>query len=397
MTFNFNKASKRGVLCLAVLATSAFTALSQSLFFPIIESVVNTNKEILSEEKSISSSLTASQAENSLEGPEVAFEYLWATSSSNRWNIGISQELKWPGSIKTANAATEANADLSRMLLLAMKADKALSAKEAIIDIIYNYQKLDYYLTVQSHLQEIYRLSQKAFKSRNITILDLKKIEISLLDNEQQVSELLSDIERSKARLASLGSTTEYSDSIWQNYPLQLCDRPTAETDRILYQIQAARQNTSQMQLKALKMSAWPSLSVGYRHAYEDGEHFNGISLGLNLPSFSQRRKKEALILEKESEALAIEGRIIDETSENEGIYKSVITLEKTIEKYRNLCGDTSYLTLLQNALEGGEINMIDYITEIDLFSQSHLNYLDMLYRKNLSLARLNRYRSMDF
>lgn len=45
---------------------------------------------------------------------------------------------------------------------------------------------------------------------------------------------------------------------------------------------------------KAASMESLPGISIGYQHAFEEGIHFNGASLGISIPLFSSRNKKKA-------------------------------------------------------------------------------------------------------
>ncbi len=144
-------------------------------------------------------------------------------------------------------------------------------------------------------------------------------------------------------------------------------------------------------------MQAWPTLAVSYRHAFEEGQHFNGLAVSLRLPSFSQSKRRRAAALEAHAATLDVIAVDLQTNTEETGLKATVEKLGEEIARYRDLLGDDSYLQLLAKAYDGGELNVIDYLQEINLYTESRLNYLDLLYRYNLALARLNRYRSMDF
>ena len=108
-------------------------------------------------------------------------------------------------------------------------------------------------------------------------------------------------------------------------------------------------------------------------------------------------KKRQAAALEAESLSFATQSKLIAETSENNGLYKAACQLSDIMERYHSLSSDNSYLQLLGKAYDGGELNIIDYLNEINLFASARLSYLDLQYRYNLTLARLNRYRSLDF
>ena len=136
---------------------------------------------------------------------------------------------------------------------------------------------------------------------------------------------------------------------------------------------------------------------MGYRHAFEESQHFNGLSVALRLPSFSQGKRRRAAALEAEALSMETSARLVEETAENSGLYSAAVALATGMERYRELSGDNSYLSLLAKAYDGGELTVIDYLNEVNLFTGARLNYLDLEYRYNQTLARLNRYRSMDF
>lgn len=384
---------------LSFILCVSFTASAYSPFYSTIASVVDTNGEILASQKQIEATLASDAAANVLPSAEVEFEYLWATSGwgDNKWNLGVSQELQLPSLFKARTAASEAQAEASHLILLGMKAEKALAAKQAIIDVINATVRLNYYKEVGENLANIQALVQKSYSQRGITILDLKKIEIALLDNEKKIAEYESEIMSLKASLRGMGAILPESNVVWNDYPAQICAAPDSVSDGLLYAIQAAQDAATASKKRAVKLEQMPSLSIGYRHAFEEGGHFDGISLGITLPSYGMKKAKQTASFEREAAMYEAEARIRNEVAENQGLYESAMATQEVMEKYRMLTSDNTYLTLLKKAYEGGEIRIIDYITEVNLFTESRLSYLDLQYSKAITLARLNRYRSLDF
>lgn len=381
-----------------ILLGGALSAAADSPYRPVIASVVEHNFEILSQATSISAEEANAQAENMLDGPEAEFEHLWASSSSDKkWNVGITQELSFPGLYSARSKAAEAKANASRLVLLSLKADKALAAKQLILDIINANERLKFYTDIASNLHRISTMTQRSFDIGEATILDLRKMQLAETDNDRTIAEIRADINGLKAQLRGLGAEIPESMETWNAYPVQLCEPAGEETDGMLLAIHEAQVAANNAQAKAVRMEAWPSLAVGYRHAFEENQHFNGLSVALKLPSFSQKKRRKAAALEAEALDFATRSQIISTTSENQGLYNTARELSDIMERYRDLSADNSYLQLLSKAYDGGELNIIDYLNEINLFSSARLAYLDLQYRYNLTLARLNRYRSLDF
>ena len=380
------------------LLLSALPMAAESPFRPIIASVVDGNNTILAGEASISAALESARAENTLEGPEIEFEHLWASGSSDKkWNIGVTQEFAWPGLYSARSAAARADAEASRLVLLGVKADKALAAKQLIIDLVNAHARLEYYTDVRTNLDRIAALVQKSYDLGEATILDLRKTKLALIDSDRALTDIRADIATLRSSLEGLGAALPEGDAVFGAYPVQDCSRPTRETDALLYAIHDAETAASAAKSKAVRFEAWPTLAVGYRHAFEESQHFNGLSVALRLPSFSQGKRRRAAALEAEALSMETSARIVEETAENSGLYSAAVALAAGMERYRELSGDNSYLSLLAKAYDGGELTVIDYLNEVNLFTGARLNYLDLEYRYNQTLARLNRYRSMDF
>lgn len=378
---------------MAVLAARA-----ESPFRSMIATAVDVNPAIAAQAAAARAEHAAAQAENTLEGTELEFEHLWAAGSSDKkWNVGVTQEFAFPGLYRARSQAAGAQAEASRLVLTAAKADKALSVKLLIIDIINAQARLDFYTGVGANLARIAELTQKSFDRGNATILDLRKMRVAVMDNDRTLADLRADIASLRAQLEGYGVVVPDDAAMWRAYPAQACEAPGPDTDGLLYAMSEASARASQARIKAVKLEAWPTVALGYRHAFEEAKHFNGLSIGLRLPSFSQGKRREAARLEAEAVAGEASDRIAMQTAENLGLYKSAMQLASTLGEYRELTGDDSYLQLLGKAYDGGELTIIDYLNEINIYSAARLNYLDLEYRYNLTLARLNRYRGLDF
>ena len=148
---------------------------------------------------------------------------------------------------------------------------------------------------------------------------------------------------------------------------------------------------------RAIRLEAVPTFAVGYKHTFEENTHFNGFTVGLTLPSFSQKKKNRVAQLEAEAVNFEASYEADRQRAEMQATYEEALTLAKALESYRELTGDESYLRLRDKAYQAGQLTVIDYLNEINLFTTARLGYLDLEYRYNLALTRLNRYRSLDF
>lgn len=382
-----------------LLTASTIYCSAESPFRQYIAMAVDNSMEVASAEAANEAADAAARADNALEGPEIEFEHLWASASSDtKWNIGLTQEFSFPGLYRARSEAADSRAEASAMVLFGIKADKALSAKLAMLDVINAHARRRLYAAIGDNLNRIADLTRRQFDSGNATILSLRKMQLAVLDNESAIATIDSDIKTLFSTLAGIGVLVpDSSTDLWDSYPIQTFDKDDTATDTYLRSLAEATERAGRAEAKAVRMQAWPTLAVGYRHAFEEGRHFNGIAVSLRLPSFSQNKRRKAARLEALAASLDVAAAGLQTSSEESSLRSNAEKLGSEIARYRELLGDDSYLQLLAKAYDGGELNVIDYLQEINLYAESRLNYLDLLYRYNLALARLNRYRSMDF
>lgn len=338
------------------------------------------------------------EADNYLESPELEFEHLWGTDQ-NRWSASVSQSFDWPGAYK-ARSKEQASARTAREAALAIIVyDKALSCKLAMLDVINARARLTFFEEVDSNLRRIASLTELAYEHGEATILDLYKTRIALLDSEGRLKTAIAEIENLLAILQgySAAGMPDARSTVWTSYPDQLPFISTDPRDYPQYALFEARDALSSSREQVVKMEALPSFSLGYVHAYEDRNHFNGLSVSFTLPSFSRNKRLEAVRASQAADMVDYHAEIMQLSAQNAALYSETQQLAEVMSRYEGLSNDNSYLDLLRQAYDGGELTIIEYITEINLFAESRLSYLDLQYRYNMAVARLNCYHSITF
>lgn len=381
-----------------MLAT-AVAASAQTGFGSIITSVLTNNGEVNAAVATEEAALAASRAENSLPGAEVEFEHLWGENASgNRYSAGVSQEFEMPWVYSARREANRARTHALDYTKAAIMADKALSVKLLIIDIINAQARLSFYEELGRNLARIDSLTQRSFELGNATVLDVRKLQLSILDNNRSIDACRADLATLQATLRGQGASFSGNEAMWQAYPPQsMAGASTNPEDYYQYHLGRLNAEAASQQAKAVRFQSWPTLSVGYRFSYEDRTNFHGFTVALRLPSYSQSQRRRVAELTAQAIGNQYDYELNCAMAETAGQAAAAQALQRSIEEYSQLSGDTSYLDLLHKAFVGGEMTVIDYINEINIFRSARLSYLDLEYRYNLTLARLNRYRSIDF
>ena len=141
--------------------------------------------------------------------------------------------------------------------------------------------------------------------------------------------------------------------------------------------------------------SALPSLSVGYIHNVEIGDHFNGFSVGMSLPFFSNRHRKAQALAEleaSESNRLAAELEISRRVIAD---YTAAKNLDKRISQYAPLFpagAKDDYLDLLRKSFDGGQMTLIMYLYEINYYTEARSAYITLLHDRATAMLSLSRF-----
>jgi outer membrane protein TolC len=143
-------------------------------------------------------------------------------------------------------------------------------------------------------------------------------------------------------------------------------------------------------------LSKYPGFSLGYKLENELGNYFNGFSIGLTIPLFSQRHKVEAVSATQKAINLQNSAFEIERLCQLKVQRANAIALYQEMLEYKPILENHNNINLLKKALDGGQINLITYIQEVNFFLEAQQDYIDVEYRYHQALASLNRYALLE-
>lgn len=385
------------ILTLAIAAVP-LVAMAES---PVVTRILDGNPTLTALKAVNTADVAVQRAENSLPGPEAEFEHMWGVGAENKWSAGISQSFDWPGVYKARSRAADAADRAGQLTYMSRYRDIRLEACQLIIRYQFASQRLELVNEMIDDLTKIGENLDVALEHGLVTILDAKKASIELANlgierdkiaNERQsirglINELAgrtiewTDDELGSAVLASTGSF-ESLDSYLD----------TALKSDMSLAAAAAAATADRQRAAAMRASLAPSFSVGYRHAFEEGHHFNGFAVSVGLPSWgfkSYRTAAKATELAATQNVETARAALYSRVSSD---YSRAELLRKNIMVMRNSGLDGNYLSLIEQAYRGGELSAMDYLREQSYYREARLATLDLEEEYALVLASLNRY-----
>lgn len=395
----------RKILAAFLLAVPAIAAAQDSAVTPqahlndVISEILSYDPTVRSRLCAIEAEHSEAQAENMAASPEVEFEHLWG-ADQNRWSASVTQEIEWPWLYRSRSRQAGLERSRSEALLTLYAYDRALTLKLIIIDIINANRRCQLYKEIADNIDSIASATKASYDMGEATILDLRKAQIASVNAHADYRMALTDVTNIYESVSIFNVTAEIferEDVAFDEYPMQPFEEPTEKFDEAWSPYQTVSLEAYRNRLKVANMSALPSFSVGYVHAFEDDNHFNGLKVSVTLPSFSRKKRIQAVRSRVDYDMIEDTANETAAINECQTQYCVAGQLKEELDQYAGLIDDNSYMELLKMAFDSGEMTVVDYITEINLFRQSRLTYLDLEYRYNLALTRSNRYRSIGF
>lgn len=392
--------------CTCLLFTIGVFALETEAqnFDTLLNKVVSNNTELMSSVDAARSELFTQKSENNLPDPEVEVEYQWGRHEvGDKFDVNVTQGFDWPGAYMARGKANKIASEAMSYLNRSNYIDKRLEIKQNLIDIVNVKKNMK---VVKERLDLMDQMIEKYTTGMNrgeLTILDLRKLKIEKIRLNETMSALESELTLLESTLEAQNGGKECGDIIAEidNYPDDTI-LPAEEYEKIIEENDPAVKYSSLMmqsqaqRVKAERLMQFPGFTLGYHHSWEDGDVFNGLIVGVTLPVFSTRNKVRAAkalrrSLEYDEMTVAIQKRATLKSNR-----EKALALYRQMTSYESVLKNDNSIDLLKKSLEGGQISLLDYLSEMDYYLQAERDYLDVQYRYHQTLADLNKYKVLD-
>lgn len=340
--------------------------------------------------------------------PEVDFEYLWPSSAgeANRWSAGISQELPDFRKMSATSRVIRAIDSLDIIQRRAAAAEATYEAEQRLINLIGARRELMMLQEIHENFDSLTVSYTRAWEKGEVTILDLNKIKIEHARASAADRDAQGKVAALTAEIVALSGGDISADELVSlvDYPMYHlpesghgCRPEDGMMEKVVrdspqFKVLAAQEKVAAEKSGLASKERFPKLTLGYVHAYEDGNHFNGLSAGLTLPVFSRKSSK----LAAEAEEYAVKSGNMMKTQEMIATANADCARAHTLERQLAMLGpaveNTNNIRLLKMALEGGEISLLEYLQETSYFVDAAREYNAARLEYALILASLARW-----
>lgn len=378
---------------MAVMADTPFSTLSRKL--------AAASPDLKVSELSLASEQASLKAEAAPADPEVEFEYLWPSAAGeiNRWSVGASQEVPDFRKMAATSKVVKAIDDRKELERQALEKTVVYEAEQRLIRLIGARKDLEMLRRIHENFDSLTVSYNRAWEKGEVTILDLNKIKIEHARASSAHSQAEGEVAALTAEIIALsdGTITQEELAALTDYPVfpAFADGivvMSAVRESAQYKTMEAQSNVARAKVDLASKSRFPRLTLGYVHAYEDGNHFNGLSAGMTLPVFSRDSEKASSIAEQ----LSLEETNRRQLAEMIAGVETDLARKKALDEQLSMLApaveNTNNFRLLKLALEGGEISLLDYLQEVSYFVEAAREYNAARLDHALTCASLARY-----
>lgn len=387
-------------MILLLCALSLSGAGAQNNMADILSCIEANNPQLKAGAQMVLSQKAEVSSQNSLADPTFELEHLWGAQNAGdrKYDITVLQSFDFPSLYVQRNRVGNLKRSLYDGQQTLLRQQVLLQAKELCLRIVYLNRCIELSDKRLAAADELARLYRGKLESGDAAILDVNKIEIEQLNVTTANTRLRNELATCLAQLRALNggealdvelSTLTYPEAV---LPASF-DELKTQALQADPELQLLRQESLIADKSvALNRSGWlPKFELGYRHAYELGERFNGFAVGVSIPLFANRKKVKMAKAQALAGTFAVNNREQQALAELQSAYDEAVTLQRNHARY-DLLTRQNNLGLLQKALATGKISMVEYLVDATQLYEAFDNRLSLEYEYQLRLARLYKF-----
>lgn len=307
--------------------------------------------------------------ETSLEDPEIGFDYLWGKPGmiGKRKDINVNQTFDLATVFGYRKRLAKSQKELLELELQQKQLETRLEAMDLLVQITYYNQALAIY---EERLQQEKQLAasyEKRLAAGDANKLEANRARLSLVEIESETEKVKMERDLLMLQLQTLCGGTEI---MYNNTDYNAINIASGMSLKALQEAQNSQQErVAENDLKTARAQSMPSITAGYMAELTDDEKWNGVTIGVSIPLWSNRHnmKRARLSLQSARSEAADASYKLEQFAASQRLRTE--RYHDIAQKMQQKLANASSTTLLRKALEEGEISLVEYTIESsDLF-----------------------------
>jgi outer membrane protein, heavy metal efflux system len=383
---------------MVLVLSAGLTAMAQTEG-EILAEIENNNTTLRALRQEIEARRLGNRTGIFLPDPEAQFNYLWGDPSllGNRVNIAVTQSFDFPSAYVYRRQISNARNDQLEIEYARNLKGILYRARLILTDIVhYNSVQTELRRRVD-HAEELAASFEARLEQGETGLPDYNKAQINLLNAEKELE--LSDIERelllSELAILNGGKSVDVTKTRYESRKLpgdfsafySEAEKENPDLEWLAMETEISRRQESLSSALGL-----PRMHAGYMSETIGAEGFRGIGAGLTIPLWENKNR----VKQAEAHTLAMQEIETDAKLrfyyQLQAQYEKAVSLQKSVEEYRQSLLRLDNTGMLRTALGLGEISLAEYILELTIYYGSIDRLLEAERELQVTIEELYRY-----
>lgn len=362
----------------------AFTASADNSVDDVLKQIAQNNLTLKALQHDNEADVLDIKAENSLDGLSVEYSPFFRSGYSGvaESELVVSQEIQFPTKYADRNKQAKMLKSVGGKMYEKNRRDILLEAEQLCIDVIRLNKTLAMLDQRLKNSETLHQMYDKRMAAGDANILEVNKVKLDCMEVQTMVSEAQNERMLLLQQLQQLNGgkpVTIDSEKFPEFQPIK-----DFESYKALYlasdadiQMAETMLKSADMNVKMQKREWLPNISFGYRRNTEQKEGVNGIMVGVSFPLYSNSKRIKAARERRQSAELQVEQARKDAESQLQSGYQQLVGLQQVLD-HSDVKMMQESIVLFSKALQHGEINALDYYTEVNSIYEKLQRHIDI-------------------
>ena len=307
----------------------------------------------------------------------------------------VSQEIQFPTKYADRNKQAKMQKAVGGKVYEKNRRDILLEAQLLCVDVIRLNKTLAMLGQRLRNSETLRQMYDKRMEAGDANILEVNKVKLDCMEVQTLVSEAQNERMLLLQQLAELngGKPVAIDDvEIPKFQPIADFESYKALALASDADIQMAETmlQLADMNVKMQKREWLPDISFGYRRNTEQKEAVNGVLVGVSFPLYSNSKNIRAAKERRRSAQLQVEQARSAAESQLRSGYQQLVGLQQVLD-HSDVKMMQESIELFAKALQQGEINALEYYTEVNSIYEKLQRHIDVHTQSAKLLATLHK------
>ena len=337
------------------------------------------------------------KAANALDGLSVEYSPFFRSGYSGvaQSELVVSQEIQFPTKYADRNKQANLQKAVGGKVYEKNRRDILLEAQLLCVDVIRLNKTLAMLGQRLKNSEALRQMYEKRMEAGDANILEVNKVKLDCMEVQTLVSEAQNERMLLLQQLAELngGKPVTIDDvEIPKFQPIADFESYKALALASDADIQMAETmlQSADMNVKMQKREWLPNISFGYRRNTEQKEAVNGVLVGVSFPLYSNSKNIRAAKERRQSAQLQVEQARSTAESQLRSGYQQLVGLQQVLD-HSDVKMMQESIELFSKALQQGEINALEYYTEVNSIYEKLQRHIDVHTQSAKLLAALHK------